>query len=69
MAAWVLDCPVCKKTFVHSQVRTAPDQRMMDHFYPVSVKPEFPPGGISLECPNCRSSSLFKQRQLRYQNH
>jgi transposase-like protein len=69
MAAWVLDCPACNKTFVHSQITTASDQRMMDHFYPVSVKPEFPTTGVSVECPNCRSSFVFKQYQLRYNTH
>ena len=31
----------------------------MDHFYPVSVKPEFPPSGLSLECPNYNTSALL----------
>jgi hypothetical protein len=69
MAAWVLDSPACNKTFAHCQVTTVSDQRMMDHFYPFSVKPEFPLKGLSVECPNCRSSSVFRQYQLRFQIH
>ena len=69
MAAWVFDCPACHKTFAHSQITTEPGQRMMDHFYPINIKPEVPPTGLSVECPNCGSSSVFKQHQLRYQTH
>jgi hypothetical protein len=69
MAAWVLDCPACNTTFVHSQITTVPEQRMMDHFYPFKAKPEFPTSGLSVECPNCRSSSVFSQHQLRHQTH
>jgi hypothetical protein len=66
MASWVLDCPGCKATFVHSRVATDFDQRMMDHYYPLTPKPDFPPEGLLVECPNCRLSSVFKRHQLLY---
>jgi endogenous inhibitor of DNA gyrase (YacG/DUF329 family) len=68
MPSWCLDCPECKTSFVHAQVEDS-DRRMMDYFYRTSPKPAFPKEGLTVECPNCKKSSVFKSHHLIYRTH
>ena len=67
MARWVLGCPKCKQDFTHTEIPTDPAKREIDHFLGVEPKPEFPPRGLKMECPNCKKTSVFQRYQLIYQ--
>ena len=61
MAHWVLHCPQCVKEIIHSEVS---DQGPIDPFLSRTPKPEFPKGGLKLECPHCHCVCLFQRHQL-----
>ena len=61
MARWMLNCPNCGEGFFHSEV--AADRGLFDW---VTPKPEFPKGGLWLDCPKCKFASLFQRYQLLY---
>ena len=68
MARWTLECPECKQDFTHS---TIPDEHLPhgNVFAWLDVlfdKPNFPNHGLNLKCPNCKSTSIYQQRQLVY---
>ena len=52
MACWVLRCPNCSETFVHSEI-----QDTLANFFSLA-KPEFPEGGQMLTCMHCGKESL-----------
>ncbi len=66
MPSWVLVCPECKQDFAHTEIPTDPKRRPFDRFLGTEAKPEFPPGGLRIECANCRKTSLFHRYQLIY---
>jgi endogenous inhibitor of DNA gyrase (YacG/DUF329 family) len=66
MARWVLGCPECKEDFTHSQINTEPQPTMRDPFAWLGDKPEFPATGLTLECPNCKKTSIYSRTQLVY---
>jgi hypothetical protein len=61
MSHWVLNCPECHNDFTHSDIE---DAKLEDYLFP--GKPEFPVGGLRLECPYCHKTSLFQRHQLTY---
>jgi hypothetical protein len=63
MPFWVLTCPQCKRDFGHSEIDLEKGRR---EIWASPPKPEFPEGGSLLECPNCRTTSIFHRVQLRY---
>jgi hypothetical protein len=66
MARWVLGCPECKVDFTHSQIDPVTRASLQDPFAWLGDKPEFPTAGLVLECPNCRTTSVYKRTQLTY---
>jgi hypothetical protein len=38
---------------------------MLSYFLP--QKPEFPPGGIEMECPGCKQEATYQRSDLSYQ--
>jgi len=60
MASWVLRCPICSKTFIHSEI----EDNFANYFLP--AKPKFPEGGQTLTCTHCGKESLFRQSDLTY---
>ena len=62
MARWVLECPSCKKEFTHSQIEE--NLKLADYY--IVPKPEFPIGGLQMECPNCKKASAFQRQHLAY---
>jgi DNA-directed RNA polymerase subunit RPC12/RpoP len=62
MASWVLNCSNCKSKFVESKI---PDAGLANYFMP--LKPEFPPKGRELQCPNCGQKATYKKQALIYQ--
>ena len=65
MAQWVLECPVCKREFIHCEV-SEPEGSFPDPFTGTLLKPYVPHGGVIVCCPNCNKSSVFKRHQLLY---
>jgi endogenous inhibitor of DNA gyrase (YacG/DUF329 family) len=63
MPQWVLRCPECNANFTHSEIATE-NQPLRDSFAGLAVKPEFPEGGMRLECPNCKKSSVYQRHEL-----
>jgi DNA-directed RNA polymerase subunit RPC12/RpoP len=61
MASWVLRCPNCSETFVHSEIEDT-----LANFFSLA-KPKFPEGGQTLACTHCGKESLFQQTDLTYQ--
>ena len=66
MARWVLGCPGCKVDFTHSYIDTSTPVPLLDPFAWLDYKPEFPSAGLTLECPNCKKSSVYSRTQLVY---
>jgi hypothetical protein len=66
MARWVLGCPDCKEDFTHSQIDAEAMPSLRDPFAWLGDKAEFPIAGLSLECPNCKKTSVYSRTQLVY---
>jgi hypothetical protein len=66
MARWVLRCPDCNKNFTHSEIPESSSSHL-DPFTGSVIKPEFPDGGQSVVCPNCKRTSVYQRHQLIYQ--
>src|SRR4029077_9613129 len=65
---WVLDCPLCKVEFTHSEIDPEYRSPLLDPFARFGDKPELPSAGVNLECPNCREVSVYKRYQLTYRD-
>jgi hypothetical protein len=63
MPHWALNCPHCKVEFPHSEIDIEKEHQGI---WALPGKPEFPKGGSSLECPNCKETSVFQRFQLIY---
>jgi hypothetical protein len=61
MARWVLECRKCKVEITHSTINDIGVPYLS--FIP---KPEFPPGGSTVECPNCGHKALYQRTDLTY---
>ena len=61
MARWVLNCPQCNQDITHVHVATESGL-----FAWSGTKPDFPDGGLSVVCPNCKTSLLYQRNQLLY---
>ena len=64
MAQWVLSCRNCHKTFPHSEMEAQPDDRLFDPLWP--YRPEFPEGGLSIDCPHCKQAATYQRFELMY---
>jgi len=62
MSRWVLKCPQCRTDFVFRDIERP--LTLMEYRSP--RKPEFPDGGLTVQCPHCQQSSLFQQRDLAF---
>jgi hypothetical protein len=58
MARWILRCPDCSRTFVHSEI----EDTLANYFFP--AKPNFPKDGQTLTCTHCGKESLFQRTDL-----
>jgi uncharacterized C2H2 Zn-finger protein len=61
MARWMLRCNHCDFVFEHSYIE---DSGLLNSLE--SPKPEFPQGGIELECPNCGQTYNYIRIELVY---
>lgn len=66
MARWVLGCPKCKQDFTHSEIKLDSQPSFQDPFAWLGEKPKFPSAGVTLECPSCRTSSIYTRSELVY---
>ena len=64
MAQWVLSCRNCHKNFAHSEIEPRPDDRPFDPLWP--YRPEFPEGGLSVDCPHCQQAATYQRFELMY---
>jgi DNA-directed RNA polymerase subunit RPC12/RpoP len=60
MSYWSLRCKNCAKLFPHTPIASQSDR--LEFIWP--VKPNFPEGGQTVECPHCQSSALYQRHQL-----
>ena len=68
MPRWVLGCPECHVDFTHSEI-TRNDRPSGAEFLDfLTPKPEFPDGGMTVECPHCKVSSVFQRHQLLFRS-
>ena len=58
MSHWVLSCPACYTVFNHSEIPPRSQTEPFDPLWP--RKPDFPENGMSLTCPHCQKSSVFR---------
>ena len=59
---WVVNCRNCLASFTHSQVGKA--RLLADYLSPTA--PELPPGGQEMECPSCKTSAIYTQKDLNF---
>jgi hypothetical protein len=59
MADWVLQCTYCQRVFTHSRIKYV---GWADFYVP--RKPDFPPNGSEIECPECRHKTNYHQNNL-----
>jgi len=62
MANWMLSCPNCHFSFVHSTIEV---KEISDYFFP--LKPDWAANGTQHKCSNCGHISLYKRNDLTYQ--
>jgi hypothetical protein len=63
MARWVFTCKNCCKVVPHAEIGGT----LMDYFFP--KKPEVPVEGQELECPECKTKSIYQQNELWYERN
>lgn len=62
MPRWVVNCPLCKKEFIHSEIeRSILEQAGRDPFGVL-----YKPADEKRICPNCGTESPFASHQLFY---
>jgi hypothetical protein len=66
MPRWVLGCPNCKQDFTHSKIDSESEPSFHDPFAWLGEKPKFPAAGVNLECPSCKTTSVYKRNELVY---
>jgi predicted RNA-binding Zn-ribbon protein involved in translation (DUF1610 family) len=60
MERWVLNCEKCNVDIAYSEVEKVRDP------FAAFIKPEFPNGGLKIDCPNCGETSIYQRHQLVY---
>jgi len=65
MPRWIVYCPKCNYEILHSDV---PKDGKLDPYVGTVQKPELPPEGQELECPNCKTNAVFQRHQLVYRS-
>lgn len=65
MPRWVLECSQCKAEFTHSEI-SGSGYNSFDPFTLTATKPELPASGVTIVCPNCKSSAVYQRYELVY---
>jgi hypothetical protein len=63
MARWVFTCKNCFKVVPYSEI----GDTLTDYFFP--KKPEVPTDGLEMECPACKTKSVYQQHELWYERN
>jgi hypothetical protein len=58
MARWALSCKNCFKVLPEDETGVAPAERFL------LKKPKLPPGGLVLECPDCKTACVYHETDL-----
>lgn len=64
MPRWVVRCPRCNAAVPQSEVTFGCPTE--DALAWLGRKPNFPDGGLSIECPKCEETALYQRHQLVY---
>jgi hypothetical protein len=64
MPEWVLICSKCHKSFSHSLIAPRDKSYRFDPLWP--EKPEFPKGGLELNCPHCGQTATYQRFELMF---
>jgi hypothetical protein len=64
MPQWTLNCKNCKKIFSHSKIDPRSYTMPYDTLWP--SRPETPRGGLTVDCPHCKSTELYQRLQVTY---
>src|SRR3979409_676590 len=62
VSQWMLTCSSCGNDFLQSSIPE--NLRFVELHLP--PKPEFPPGGLTRDCPHCGKSATYERHDLRY---
>jgi DNA-directed RNA polymerase subunit RPC12/RpoP len=65
VARWVLECSHCKAEFTHSEI-SEDGYTGLDPFTLTPTKPELAVGGVTIVCPNCNGTAVYKRYKLLY---
>jgi len=70
MEQWVLNCRECNQDFAYTQDKLTKTRAADDAFgwLGLEPKPDFPPDGLNLECPNCGTTSLYQRHQFLFRH-
>jgi hypothetical protein len=61
MARWVVNCKSCFKVLPQAEVAVTEGR-----FFP--EKPQFPPAGLLLQCPDCNTPHIYQENELWYED-
>jgi hypothetical protein len=62
VSQWMLTCSACGNDFLQSSI---PENLSFVELH-LPPKPEFPPGGLTRDCPHCGKSATYERHDLRY---
>ncbi len=66
MAYWALQCPKCKKNFVHTRIEPEIIESAFRDPFGILPKPTITEGNEKRFCPGCHTQSVFKPLHLFY---
>jgi len=58
MARWALSCRNCFKVLPDDETGVTSTERFL------LTRPKLPPGGLVVECPNCKTACLYHENDL-----
>ncbi len=58
MARWALSCKNCYKVLPDDETGATSGERFL------LKKPGLPPGGLVVQCPNCKTAGIYYERDL-----
>jgi len=68
-SSWVLDCPECQQSYVYAKIAVERFSDADTNPFVWPLKPKFSSEGFSLECPNCKKTSIYTSSNLRYRSY
>jgi uncharacterized C2H2 Zn-finger protein len=66
MPRWMLKCPKCSHSFIHTKVEDAIIEEARRDPFGILPRPMFASDGENHTCPDCKTESVFQRQQLFY---